>query len=199
MKASKLVMTALLVPAAAVTQIAPPATSAVKTRLELLTANVARIGADGEKERWNANVSMWKIVFAKAGKLSAADVQSLDASLQTIRGNVANIARSAERERWQANIRLWQAFVGKRAMAAATPGAAMPCCAQPGTPMSGMSMSGAPMAGMPMSMPMSGARLATDAAYGRMKLNVAAIADSTEKERWSANCDLWEAVLAPAP
>jgi hypothetical protein len=58
-----------------------------------------------------------------------------------------------------------------------------------------------PMSGMRemASMSMPGARLVTDAAFGRMKLNVARISESAERERWSANSDLWEAVLAPAP
>jgi len=188
MKLSRLIVAALFVPAAAMTQTAPPATPSIKARLDLMESNVARITVAGEKERWNANVSMWKIVFAKPGNLSTADIQLLESSMQTIRANVANLARSAERERWQANIRLWQAFLHGRTMPAGNP-SAMPCCAQPGMPMSSM----------PASMPMSGARPAADAAYGRMKLNVARITDSAEKERWSANCDLWEAVLAPAP
>ena len=37
------------------------------------------------------------------------------------------------------------------------------------------------------------------AAFGRMKLNVARISEPREKERWSANADLWEAVLASTP
>jgi len=190
MKLSNLIVAALFIPAAAMTQVAPPASSSVKARLDLMESNVARISVAGEKERWNANVSMWKIVFGKPGNLSTADVQLLQSSLQTIRANVANVARSAERERWQTNIRLWQAFIHGRLSQAGQPAAAMPC-AQPGMPMSGMP-------GMA-SMPMPGVRMMTDAAYGRMKLNVARIAEPAEKERWSANSDLWEAVLAPAP
>ena len=191
MRISRLMVAALFIPAAATTQVGPLATPSIKARLDLMESNVARIGVAREKERWNANVSMWKIVFAKPGNLSTADVQLLQSSLQTIRGNVANVASPAERERWQANIRLWQAFIHGRVSQAEQPAAAMPCVAQTGMPMSGMR--GA------QSMPMPGARLATDAAYGRMKLNVARISESAEKERWSANSDLWEAVLAPAP
>ncbi len=191
MRIPRLMVAALFIPAAATTQVGPLATPSIKARLDLMESNVARIGVAGEKERWNANVSMWKIVFAKPGNLSTADVQLLQSSLQTIRGNVANVASPAERERWQANIRLWQAFIHVRLSQSGQPAAAMPCGAEPGMPMSGMR-------GMA-SMPMPGARLATDAAYGRMKLNVARISESAEKERWSANSDLWEAVLAPAP
>jgi hypothetical protein len=191
MRLSRLIFAALFMPAAAMTQVAPPATPSIKARLDLMESNVARISVAGERERWNANVSMWKIVFGKPGNLSTADVQLLESSLKTIRSNVANVAHSAERERWQTNIRLWQAFIHRRVSQAGQPAAAMPCGAQAGMPMSGMQ-------GMA-SMPMPGARLMTDAAYGRMKLNVARIAEPAEKERWSANSDLWEAVLAPAP
>lgn len=191
MKLSRLMVAAVFIPAAVMSQVAPPATSLTKARLDAMETNVSRISVAAEKERWNTNLAMWKVVFAKSGKLSTADVQSLQTSLRTIRDNVANVAPSAERERWQANIRLWQAFIGGRAMQAGQPAAAMPCGAQPGTPMSGM-----PGA---MSMQMPGARLATDAAFGRMKLNVARIAEPQERERWSANADLWEALLAPTP
>jgi hypothetical protein len=183
-------VSALLIPAAAMTQVAPPATPSIKARLDLMESNVARISVPAEKERWNANLSMWKIVFAKPGSLPAADVQLLESSLQTIRGNVAKVASRAERERWQANIRLWQMFVHMRLSQSEQPAAAMPCMAEAGMPMSGMQ-------GMLSMAP--GVRLAADAAYGRMKLNVARISEPGERERWSANSDLWEAVLAPAP
>jgi hypothetical protein len=191
MKVSRLIVSALFLPAAAMTQVAPPLSPSIKARLDLMESNVARISVAGEKERWNANVSMWKIVFGKSGNLPTADVQLLESSLQTIRGNVARVASPAERERWQANIRLWQAFIHGRLSQSGQPAAAMPCGAPAEMPMSGMRE----MA----SMPMPGARLVTDAAFGRMKLNVARISESAERERWSANSDLWEAVLAPAP
>jgi hypothetical protein len=193
MKVSRLIVSALFLPAAAMTQVAPPLSPSIKARLDQMESNVARISVAGEKDRWNANVSMWKIVFGKSGKLPTADVQLLESSLQTIRGNVAKVASPAERERWQANIRLWQAFIHGRLSQSGQPAAAMPCGAPAEMPMSGMRE----MASMSMSMP--GARLATDAAFGRMKLNVARISESAERERWSANSDLWEAVLAPAP
>jgi hypothetical protein len=191
MKLSRLMVTAVLIPAAAMSQVAPPSTPLTKAHLDAMESNVARISVAAEKERWNANLSMWKLVFAKSGKLSAGDVQGLQTSLQTIRANVTNVPPSPERERWQANIRLWQAFIRGRAMPAGQPAAAMPCGAQPGTPMPGM-----PGA---MSMQMPNGRVATDAAFGRMKLNVGRIAEPQEKERWSANADLWEAMLAPTP
>lgn len=191
MKLSSLIVASLFIPAAAMTQVAPPVSPSIKARLDLMESNVARIGVAGEKERWNANVSMWKIVFGKPGNLSTADVQMLQSSLQTIRGNIAKVASPAERERWQANIRLWQAFIHGRLSQSGQPAAAMPCAAEPGMPMSAMR-------GMA-SMPMPGTRFMADAAFGRMTLNVARISESAEKERWSANSDLWEALLAPAP
>jgi len=191
MKLSSLIVASLLIPAAAMTQIAPPVSPSIKARLDLMESNVARISVTGEKERWNANVSMWKIVFGKPGNLPAADVQLLESSLQTIRGNVAKVASPAERERWRANIRLWQAFIRGRLSQPGQLAAAMPCAAEAGMPMSGMR-------GMA-SMPMPGARFVTDAAFGRMTLNVARISESAERERWLANAGLWETVLAPAP
>lgn len=191
MRVSRLMVAAVFIPAAAMAQTAPPATVADKARLEAMESNVASIGVGAEKDRWSANLAMWKVVLAKSGKLSAADIQSLATSLQTVRANVANIPRSVERERWQANVRLWQAFIHGRFAQTGGVAAEMPCAASGAMQMPGMANG--------MSMPMSGARLATDAAFGRMKLNVARISEAREKERWSANADLWEAVLASTP
>jgi hypothetical protein len=192
MKMLSLMTAAVFVPAAAVAQIAPPVTSVTKARLDAMESNVAGIVASAERDRWNANVSMWKVVFAKSGKLQPSDVQSLQNSLQAIRTNVARLAPSPEKERWQSNIRLWRTFL----LGSSAHAAEMPCEGQPQMPMAGMSggMS------MPMSMPMSGVRLATDAAFGRMRLTVSRISEALERDRWSANTDLWEAVFgADAP
>lgn len=179
MRISTLFAAALMAPVLASAQIAPPATPSMKALLERMDANVAQIAAPTEKKRWSANVAMWRIVIAKPGKLSDADVAALQASLDAVKTNVAVVVRPDEKERWQANVRLWQSFVrgGQRMMG--QPGQAMPCCTQPS-----------------MNMP---AGHGVDAAFGRMKLNVAKIPDSAERERWQANCDLWEAVLTSQP
>jgi len=179
MRLSTLFAAALLAPALVSAQVAPPATANTKTLLERMQSNVSRIGPAAEKERWNANIAMWQVLVAKPGKLSASDVSALQTSLETIRTNVATIVRPAEKERWQANVRLWQMFLrGERAMMG-PPGGAGSCCTQP-------------MMNMP-------GRPGVDAAFGRMTLNVAKIPDSAEKDRWQANCDLWEAVLTSQP
>ena len=181
MRISRFIVASLVAPVMMSAQVAPPATAGAKLALDRMQANVARIAAPAERERWNANVEMWKVVFAKAGTLSTADVDALKASLKTIRTNVASIARPAEKERWSANVRLWQMFVREMpamptGMPMTPPGGvgAMPCCS--------------PGAGAPHAM-------ATDAAFGRMTLNVAKIAEPAEKERWQANCDLWQLIL----
>jgi hypothetical protein len=75
----------------------------------------------------------------------------------------------------------------------------MPCVG--GTmPTAAMPMASMPTAPMPMAgMPANGMRRGTDAAFGRMTLNVARITEPAEKERWQANRDLWTAILAPQP
>lgn len=196
MRMSSVVIAAVLMPVMAMAQVAPPATPGTKAVLERMQANISQITAPAEKERWNANLSMWNVVFAKPGKLATADVGALRASLKTMRTNVNAITRSAEKERWMANLRLWQAFVGGAGMAGSQQmnmlccGGAMPT---PSTPMAGR-----PMPAMP-GMGANGMRQGTDAAFGRMTLNVARITEPGEKERWEANCSLWEAVLAPQP
>jgi len=192
MRMSSVVIAAVFVPALAMTQTAPPATPGTTAVLEQMQANVSQITQPAEKERWNANLAMWKVVFAKPGKLAAADVEALRSSLKTIRANVNPIAVSAEKERWAANIRLWQAFIGGNGMAG-PPSTTMTCCG------GAMPMAAKPMPGRAMGMPATGMRMGTDAAFGRMTLNVAKISEPQEKERWQANCDLWTAVLAPQP
>jgi len=192
MRMISVVIGAVLTPALAMTQVAPAATPGTKAVLEQMQTNVAQVTQAAEKERWNANLGMWKVVFAKPGKLAAADVEALRTSLKTMRTNVDAITSAAEKERWTANLRLWQAFVGGKAMTAPMP-MNTPCCggAMPmATPMAGRAMMG---------MPANGMRQGTDAAFGRMTLNVAKITEPAEKERWQANCDLWTAVLAPQP
>lgn len=188
MRMSSVVIAAVFTPALAMAQVAPPATPGTKAVLEQMQTNVSHITAPGETERWNANLAMWKVVFAKPGKLASTDISALRASLQTMRANVSGITRSAEKERWMANVRLWQAFVGGKAMAG-MPQMTMPCCG------GAMPMAAKPMAGMPA----TGMQPGTDAAFGRMTLNVAKITEPAEKERWQANCDLWTAILAPQP
>jgi hypothetical protein len=189
---SSVVIAAVFTPALAMTQVAPPATPGAKAVLERMQTNVSQITQPAEKERWNANLSMWKVVFAKPGKLAVADVGALQSSLQTMRGNVQAIVNPAEKERWTANVRLWQAFVVGNAMTGPASMTAAPCGAMP---MAAMPMASMPMAGMPA----YGMRRGTDAAFGRMTLNVAKINEPTEKERWQANSDLWIAILAPQP
>ena len=198
MRMSSVVIAAVLTPVMAMAQVAPPATPGTKAVLDQMQANVSQITVPAEKERWNANLSMWNVVFAKPGKLAASDLSALRSSLRTMRTNVNAITRSAEKERWMANLRLWQAFVGGTAMAG-TEQMNMPCCG--GTmPAGSMPAGSMPMAGRPMpGMPANGMRQGTDAAFGRMTLNVARINEPAEKERWEANCRLWEAILAPQP
>jgi hypothetical protein len=191
MRMSSMVIAAVFMPALSMAQVAPAATPSTKAVLEQMQANVSQITAPGEKERWNVNLSMWKLVFAKPGKLATANVDTLRASLRTLRTNVNAIVGAAEKERWTANLRLWQAFASGNAMA---PMMNEPCCA------GAMPMASMPMAGRQMgAMPANRMRQGTDAAFGRMTLNVAKISEPQEKERWQANCELWTAILAPQP
>ncbi len=78
---------------------------------EVMQANVARIRNTAEKDRWMANVDLWKIALAQPGPVAAEDRSRMDALLQRIRYNVARIRNAPEKQRWETNIALWRVLI----------------------------------------------------------------------------------------
>lgn len=97
----------------------------MKTSFGVMNANVAKITAAAEKERWQANADAWRLDLARAGTLPSSDLDKLSKLVATMKANVAKVTDPAEKERWQANIELWQLLVrgkgafGKSEMTAA--------------------------------------------------------------------------------
>jgi len=71
-----------------------------------MTANVARIGEPGERERWLANTGLWQIALAQP-QPAKAELARMSVLLERVRANIAKVTAPAERERWQANVELW--------------------------------------------------------------------------------------------
>lgn len=86
-----------------------------KASFDTMQANVAKITNPAEKERWQANTSMWQSKIGHPGKLDPADLTKLQSSFDTMKTNVAKITDPAEKERWQANTAMWQVVLGQGA------------------------------------------------------------------------------------
>lgn len=113
MKFSKLLLAASFVlPALALAQAtATQSKPDMKASFGVLDANVAKITAPMEKERWTANREAWEVEVTKAGKLQKVDLGKIMESLDRMKANVEKIRGGSEKERWQANIELWQLYV----------------------------------------------------------------------------------------
>ncbi|MDE3152659.1 MAG: hypothetical protein KGL93_10480 [Gemmatimonadota bacterium] len=88
--------------------------SAVKPPFEVMQANVAEIKNYAEKERWMANVDLWKLALAQPARYSEEDSTRMEALLERIRYNVARIRNTPEKDRWETNIRLWRVLIDAR-------------------------------------------------------------------------------------
>jgi hypothetical protein len=84
-----------------------------KLPFETMQANVAKIVAPQEKERWQANVAIWQLKLDRAGAMEKADLDKARASLDIINANIARITAVEEKERWQANRDLWEIVLSK--------------------------------------------------------------------------------------
>jgi hypothetical protein len=115
MKFSKLlVAAAFVVPAFAVAQSTPKqAKPDPKTTFSVLKANVAKITAPAEKERWQANKDAWEVEVAQTGKVRKVELGKMLGAIDRIKANVAKIRAGSEKERWQANIDLWDLFLSR--------------------------------------------------------------------------------------
>lgn len=113
MKFSKLLLAAsFAIPALAIAQAtATQSKPDVKAAFGILDANVSKITAPMEKERWTANREAWEVEVSKTGKIQKVELGKIMESLDRMKANVAKIRGGSEKERWQANIELWQLFV----------------------------------------------------------------------------------------
>jgi len=75
--------------------------------LERMKANVAAIHEPGEKERWEANLLLWKFVMAD-GTPYFKEVPAVKFALETMAKNVGAITELPEKERWELNLELWR-------------------------------------------------------------------------------------------
>lgn len=78
----------------------------LKTSLEAMKKNVAKIGEADEATRWKANVELWQAVVASKPLPVGA--------FEKMKGNVAKIGEQGEKARWQSNVDLWQLFVSHK-------------------------------------------------------------------------------------
>jgi hypothetical protein len=115
----KLVLAAsLAVPTFAVAQKAANAANAVtaakpdaKLTFNILKANVAKITAPSEKERWQANKDAWEVEIAQTGRIRKVELGKMMGALDRIKANVFRLRGGSEKERWQANIALWELYL----------------------------------------------------------------------------------------
>lgn len=99
MKYRKLLLAAFLAaPAIAVAQTTPAQSHPdAKAAFGVLQANVAKITAPMEKDRWQANRDAWQVEVSKAGKLQKIEVGEIMASLERMKANIAKIRAGSER------------------------------------------------------------------------------------------------------
>ena len=105
-----LVISALVaIPAAVSTQGLPALQAPVAT----MKANVGKVSSAGERERWQANASLWEIRAARTNKLEAADIAKMRPVFDAMGTNVSKISDPAEKERWQANCEMWRVLLNQ--------------------------------------------------------------------------------------
>ena len=80
--------------------------------LATIEANVARIEFAPERERWQANLDLWKIRLAKNGTLEKGDVDRMALPFAIMQANVSRLMEPREKERWMANRDMWQMVLG---------------------------------------------------------------------------------------
>ena len=73
-----------------------------------LRNNVAAIVPAAEKERWDANVSLWKLLLDRGGVVAEIDSVAARRQLEVMRANLGGITLPEEKDRWQSNLGLWQ-------------------------------------------------------------------------------------------
>ena len=84
-----------------------------KTCMDKMKANVTKVSDPAEKERWAANIDLWKMKMALKKEPVPADFAKMQVVLDNIKTNTEKITEPAEKERWQANTDLWQNFISQ--------------------------------------------------------------------------------------
>jgi hypothetical protein len=81
---------------------------------QVMQKNVAQISEPvSEKERWQANVSMWRTVLEHLNDTQNTNTKLLKDTLQIMEGNVSHITQASERERWDDNLQLWRRLIAR--------------------------------------------------------------------------------------
>ncbi|MDA1082061.1 MAG: hypothetical protein O2973_10370 [Gemmatimonadetes bacterium] len=84
-----------------------PITPVMKDALNTMVANVAKIEYAPERERWQANVDLWRVRFDNQGKLSPAAMKAMEPAFATMERNVGRLIEPKEKERWATNGNMW--------------------------------------------------------------------------------------------
>lgn len=83
-----------------------------KADLEAMKANVAKNVFAPEKERWEANITLWTLRIDGGGTIAKGDMTKAEAAFAKMQGNIAKLINPSEKERWMANRDLWQTTLG---------------------------------------------------------------------------------------
>ncbi len=87
---------------------ARPVTAEMKDAFATIEKNVEQIAFKPEKERWTANVELWRIRLANTGKLNKDEFKTMEPLFTTMEDNVSHLLEPQEKERWVSNHAMWQ-------------------------------------------------------------------------------------------
>jgi hypothetical protein len=85
----------------------------VKSLVAAISENVGKVNDPAEKERWQADIDLWRILLASDGIIAKTSVGSATVLVEKIKANIAKIFDPFEKERWQANRDLWEVTLGR--------------------------------------------------------------------------------------
>src|SRR4026207_1927267 len=88
----------------------PPGRAGVRGRVG---ANIAKVTAPAERDRWQANVELWTVATRVKLDFRAGDDIKLRGPFERMKLNVAAITEPGEQARWTANRDLWQVMVNR--------------------------------------------------------------------------------------
>ena len=90
-----------------------------KAELEAMKANVAKNVLAPEKQRWEANITLWTLRLDGGGTIAKGDMAKAEAAFAVMQGNIAKLINPSEKERWMVNRDLWQTTLGIGGVASA--------------------------------------------------------------------------------
>lgn len=73
-----------------------------------LRENVVAIASAAEKERWDANLALWRLLLDQSGAVANIDTVEAQRNIEAMKANLGGITLPEEKERWQSNLGLWQ-------------------------------------------------------------------------------------------